>query len=382
MIEGFDKEIDVLLRQVAQGETAFENSKFKIQNSKSLHLDADEISLFAENALPKKLHENAVAHFADCDRCRKILSDLISQNPAGEVVSAKQAEVFVSVIPWYRKLFAFPNLAYTLGVLVLVFSGLVAFTVLQSVDNSKNSEVSQVSERPLGGQGMSSDGDSVTVEKQSSGAMMSNSMSNASSMSNSAAASSSNSMMSNASPKSATRTSNTSSASNTSVANKSGVSANESLKDEPRSDDEIIQRAVTELPLNGRMVKNLPERKQEQDKKADNNDAATTDAAKSPAPQTKPEQLAVTGNRMTADAPSAKARKESRENAQTTNAGGKTFQRQNNIWIDSAYKGQPTTDITRGTKEYKKLDSGLRGIAENLGGAVIIVWKDKAYRIQ
>ncbi len=60
----FDKEMDALLRQAAQGETASENSRFKIQDSRLSHLDADEISLFAENALPKKLRGNAVAHFA------------------------------------------------------------------------------------------------------------------------------------------------------------------------------------------------------------------------------------------------------------------------------------------------------------------------------
>lgn len=377
----FDKEMDALLRQAAQGETALENSKFKIQDSKSPHLDADEISLFAENVLPEKSRQGAVAHFADCGRCRKILSDLISQNPENEIVFAGQTKVFAPTIPWYRKLFAFPNIAYTMGALALVFSGLVAFILLQSVENSKNSEVSQISERQLNGKGMSSDGDSMIVEKQNSTAMMSNSMSNASSMSNSAAASSSNAMMSNAPTKSAARSSNANLLSNTSTAaNKSSVSTNESPKDEPRSEDKITQKAVTDLPLNGRTARNLPE--QERDKKEAKTDAETSDAAKSLAPQPKPEQLAVAGNQIMSDAPSAKTRKNSRENIETTNAGGKTFQRQNNVWIDSAYKNQATTNITRGTREFKKLDSGLRSIAGNLGGIVIIVWKDKAYRIQ
>lgn len=69
-------------------------------------------------------------------------------------------------------------------------------------------------------------------------------------------------------------------------------------------------------------------------------------------------------------------------NAETTSVGGKTFNRSNNTWVDAAYKGQATTNITRGTSEYKKLDADLRRIAENLGGTVIIVRKDKAYRIE
>jgi hypothetical protein len=62
--------------------------------------------------------------------------------------------------------------------------------------------------------------------------------------------------------------------------------------------------------------------------------------------------------------------------------GGKTFKRENNVWYDSAYRGQATTNVTRGTNEYKKLDAGLRGITENLGGTIVVVWKQRAYRIQ
>ncbi len=88
-----------------------------------------------------------------------------------------------------------------------------------------------------------------------------------------------------------------------------------------------------------------------------------------------PEQPLVSENQVTSsDAPSAISKKRSRsQNVETTSVSGKTFKRAGNAWVDSAYKGQATTNITRGTKEYKKLDSGLRSIAENLGGTVIIV---------
>ncbi len=374
----FDKEIDALLRQTAQGETAIaaNNQQSAIGNR---HLDADEISLFAENALPVKARSQAIVHFADCDRCRKILSDLISQNPENEIASVKQTKVFAPIVPWYRKLFAFPNLAYTLGALVLVFSGIIAFTVLQSVNNSQNAEVSQVSEQPLKG-GPFLD-DTAIVEEQSANTMMSGNMSNAS-MSNAASVSSSNAMMSNASTNSAARSSNANSTSNSStIANKSSVSANESPKDEPRREEGVSGKVVTELPLQSRSVKNLAEEKRERAKE-DKNEVETNDMVKSAPP--KPEQPSVSDNQVTSsDAPSVKAKKNARlQNVETRSVGGKTFKRAGNVWVDSAYKGQATTNFTRGTNEYKKLGSGLRSIAENLGGTVIIVWKDKAYRIQ
>ncbi len=79
---------------------------------------------------------------------------------------------------------------------------------------------------------------------------------------------------------------------------------------------------------------------------------------------------------------STEAKKNALETSETTSVGGKTFKRANGVWTDSAYHGQSTKNISRGTNEYKKLDYGLRSIVENIGGTVIVVWKEKAYRVQ
>ena len=63
-------------------------------------------------------------------------------------------------------------------------------------------------------------------------------------------------------------------------------------------------------------------------------------------------------------------------------AGGKKFESRNGVSYDTAYHGQATTNVRRGTDAYNKLDGGLRSIADTLGGTVVIVWKEKAYRIQ
>jgi len=38
--------------------------------------------------------------------------------------------------------------------------------------------------------------------------------------------------------------------------------------------------------------------------------------------------------------------------------------------------------ISRGSNDFDALDSGLRSIAQQLGGEVIVVWKGKAYLIR
>ena len=125
----FDKEIDAILRKARGGEVAA---------SFNSHLDADEISAFAENVLPQKMQQNYTVHLADCIRCRTILSNVISLNSAEvqTVSSAVPQEIVAPSIPWYKRLFAMPNLAYTMGALVLVFGGFLGFLVLQNVNNS------------------------------------------------------------------------------------------------------------------------------------------------------------------------------------------------------------------------------------------------------
>lgn len=367
----FDKEIDALLRQTAKGETAFaaNNPQSAIGNR---HLDADAISAFAENALPEKTRQSYVVHFADCERCRKILSNVISSNSEIEVVPEKETTkvaIVAAPTPWYRKLFAYPNLAYTMGALILAFSGLIAFVVLQN--DSRNAEVSQVSERQPTGKGMSSDGDATAPEMNLSNSSSTTSTSNT----NIAVILPQNAAPANASTSNVARNTNTSP-----VANKPIVSANESPKEESRREDDAAKNKTAQ-PENNFAMDGAAAEKQAPAKE-DKKEAETTDATKSAPKAQAPSPTSLSGSSDLNDAPNARAKKLAKADAETTNVGGKTFRRANGVWTDSAYKGQATTNVTRGTKEYKKLDSNLRSIAENLGGTVIIVWKKKAYRIQ
>ena len=133
------------------------------------------------------------------------MSSLIVLNgdAESEIIHAERpltAEIGAPKIPWYRMLFALPKLAYAMGALILVFSGIGIFTVLQN--NSRNAEVSQTYEKQIGGgKGMSSDGDAATQEIYSSS---SNRMSSNTAAMNSAAlinsaASATNSAMNTAS---------------------------------------------------------------------------------------------------------------------------------------------------------------------------------------
>ncbi len=352
----FDKEIDAILRKARDGETAF------AAKSAQTHLDADTLSAFAENALPEKAKMRATMHLADCDRCRKIVSNLIllASETESEIVHADAKDIIASPVPWYRKLFVFPNLVYSLGALVLVFGGLIAFTVLQNFNSLENATVSQVSNKPM---------ETKSAPAQAS----SNSAAN---MSNSVTANTT--VPANSPYEANTAAPHLSMNSNTSATpgNAPIVSADEAPREAARSNNEI-ELAKTEA--NQPPVLDKKERSEEtkpQKSVKDNEDDAKLNAERQ-------QPVPSTSGALATQMPKAKTEKyDARKTGETTSAGGKNFRRANNAWYDTAYSNQPTTNITRGSDEYKKLDSGLRSIAENLGGTVVVVWKTKAYRIQ
>lgn len=362
----FDKEINALLRQAARsGETVPANAPN--------HLDADEISAFAENALPEKTRAVYTKHLADCDRCRTILSNVILLNSEKETelsVVTAAPEIVETRTPWYRKLFAMPNLAYTMGALALLFGGFLGFFVLQNINNSQKTEVSQIYDNEQKASGPNIGSGEVFYN---SNAM---SLNTANVSTNSAAnppISVSNSAMSNANlAVSATNTAT--------PAATPELLAKEKRKEQEQSseDEEKIIAQPNAAPL-----------KTENDAIVDQTSPQERESAKSSSP--KPVQAAppvsMTGRGVVKDKAGSKKSSEKdgkKDSADETarQIGGKSFNRKNGVWYDTAYRGQRTTNVRRGTENYLKLDGGLRVIAESLDGTVVVVWKEKAYRIE
>src|SRR4051812_17535003 len=75
MREGFDKEIDSLLRRTARAYIGVRGNGAGESKSDS-HLDADELAAFAEGALPDAARLNVVSHLADCGECRALAINL------------------------------------------------------------------------------------------------------------------------------------------------------------------------------------------------------------------------------------------------------------------------------------------------------------------
>jgi hypothetical protein len=74
------------------------------------------------------------------------------------------------------------------------------------------------------------------------------------------------------------------------------------------------------------------------------------------------------------------------EEVETRSVSGRRFRRQGNAWIDTAYDGSPgAMSVGRGSEQFRALmadEPGLRAIVQQLGGEVVVVWKNRAYRFR
>ncbi len=380
----FDKEIDAILRRAGS------DSGVPVDADPKLHLDADIIAAFAENALPDRAKMLYTQHFADCGRCRKQLSQVISLNTESgrEPASAVVAPASAIAVPWYQQLFRSPGPALAMGVLALTFAGVLGYLVLQNSDSVKNAEISQISKQEPKPAYQSGTRDLAEDNVASNSA--SATPANSASLAANATAASPNAMRKDNAPKSVQPNADSSKgaeprlgknsfqldgvemlevkpAPSTPVAPSPSSVSNEvkSVESDKAAPDQVIRKAqIEDLPISGRSTH---------------------------APLLSDSSLSAPAAKMKARAvpvDDAARRQSDRENTNsaaevsTRSLYGKSFENRGGVWYDADYNGKGAKTVRRGTDEYKKLDSGLRKIADTLGGTVFIVWKERALKIQ
>lgn len=368
MEQEFDKEIDALLRRLPH------TGSSPVGGTASEHLEPDEFATFAENAMPAAARQVLLLHLADCERCRTILSETIRMNseavPLSAVAAAAPAiQSATDEVPWYRRLFMFPELAYVMGALVLVFSGFLGYVALR--DNGPGeATVSRVvnTEAPAA---ISAGSDAA--EYGGAEQLAANSAANAAAT-NSAVI-----------------------PSNRAAANTSTTTLAEGYGDTKRED---VASGGAPLVLDGVAAQPAPpppaaaaardERARVNELSKEKDDAPKAEAKVAEEREEAKLRTAqgTTAKKSAPAGPDRDMQTQFPNRAQnyipppTKTAGGKTFELRDGVWYDRAYRGQPTTNIRRGTEAFLRLDGGLRSIADQVGGTSIILWSGKAYRIQ
>lgn len=351
----FDKEIHALLHNF--GKTAEPQA---IPDAE--HLDADELSAFAENAVPDKAKSFYVEHLAICDRCRKALSSRLPASVPKTVSAKENVVVLEKEQPWYRTLFAFGRLAYVMGALVVAFTGLTAFVLFQSMNSSGGFERAAADQNAAPAQ---------VVEQHPAG------NANVSANSTSVAASSESEIPQTASN---ARILN----SNSSV--RTEVERTERAKEE--RDEAALGASTTIAPLQIKPGAVSDQSSIVEEEKSSRSNAADSVAAAEP----KPAPVAVPSKPADREIATAKKQTQKDDNyaegqlalksKTSRSVSGKTFNFRDGVWYDSNYSNQKTRNLRRGSSDYKKLDSQLRAIVEKIDGTVVVVWKSEAFRIQ
>ncbi|MBX7053402.1 MAG: hypothetical protein K1X36_00470 [Pyrinomonadaceae bacterium] len=366
----FDKEIDAILRKARSGTGAAGTA------AGSPHLDADTIAAFVENALPQRSKALYMEHIADCDRCRRVLSQTILLNSGAEVkTAAAEAETRTDtapdqIIPWYKRLFATPALAAAMGAVILAFSGILGYVVLQE-RNRPNSDISRATEPgPVqGGPFYGGEADYPTANKAPS-----------------AVAANSAPMP----PPNSTANSSVAAANRTDGS--TAEAANTRVGSDPKPEAYADARRTAEVaapppaPAAGVPATVVGEAKSDDGTlKAKEEDSAVASKANNDS-LARDIPMAAKKSGPVRSGPSNAQVQMQTQNVITENSlrtvNGKSFDRRGGVWYDLAYKGQSTKKVSRGSGEYKDLDGGLRNIAETLDGTVVVMWKEKAYRIQ
>lgn len=378
----FDKEMDAILRRARP---IREPSVL----ADTAHPDADAIAAFAEGSLPDKARLAYIRHFADCDRCRRIMVFSMPEASSDVAVAAPAAlPVVETMVPWYSRLFQTRNLAIAMGSLVLVLGVGLVFLIIDRGSN-QNATVAQMDEnertagnRPFDGQ--LPGGSAVTANANT-----------ATSAANAAPGS-------DTALPTADQLTNQVTRPGEPVLPKVAAPTDSGLTSPaPRPEADVTREEPSALasapapppPAPMAMKKAAPPSDDRKD--ADNQVADVTVTSRE---QTESERKTESRFGRSRDLPPAASKsgpaRSGPLNAQsqinqsniidmpvTRRVSGKSFNNRDGVWYDSAYHSQGTVNYRRGTPEYNKLDKGLRSIADTLGGTVVVVWKDKSYRI-
>ncbi|MEP6707317.1 MAG: hypothetical protein ABJC05_07345 [Pyrinomonadaceae bacterium] len=395
-----DKEMDVLLSRLAQrNKTVNAAGVGRADDGLRGHLDADEMNALAENALPEITRVRYMSHLADCDSCRKLVTELaMTASVATRIEDAPAPDKSTrrSVGQMLAALFALPAFRYgvpALAMIALVAVVLVALRqrergefvaqVQPASDNEKQVRVPTTATTESAPSQAATPRQKQPVEQVAPGAPAGKDQ---------GAAGNTNSDLS--------RYSGSANAPQPGFAPEPNNAVNERdkkfmdaptalppAKPEPSNSLKPAARAsaderapATHDTLTAQKEEQLAKRDREATMASPPKSGTMASENKSKAsPRRAREQSESEGKSAgIAGLVTAEVSQETRK------VSGHTFRRQNSTWVDVNYSSSfKLTTLTIGSKKYLSIvnnEPGLRAVAEQLGD-VIVVWNGKAYRI-
>lgn len=396
-----------------------------------MHLDADEMNAYAEGEMPPAARAHALSHIADCDRCRALVTNLtLAANvPVKDTETDAQQQQQQAASPkrdwreWLAVLFAPPVIRYGVpALLALCVVGVVFLTLRQREAERLNTEPPLVARNDQReGQTASALKPEATPTTLASPTERPGEQPAPAQPKDVEAAQTpvltdtqdlaKTKQTNEATPSGATRAD----APATATINSNDSSGKQEAARDQRDEDFAAAAPRPAAPPSAMSQPSAGARAQEptetdrlsqnpkESAPRDNRSATTTGAANNTATRESEEKTGSLGRSSQATQARSRAARRPQtmtegsgtgssssggageRSSETRSVGGRKFKRQGSAWVDTAYaSGRATVNVTRGSEQYRALvadEPGLRTIADQLGGEVIVVWRGRAYRI-
>ena len=390
-------------------------------------MDADEMNAYAEGALPESARARYFAHLADCDPCRKLVTELTLAATASAEGRERAAAAAVTTAPsksWRERLaaiFSPPVLRYAVPALALFAVVAIALVAMRAnresshvalseqtapntgsavATNANSNSAAQPEESSAGVENHTANTDASTVFKDQTGAQPP-----AAEATPAPPLVAQNTPVEKDGSPAGQPEQNVAQADATKTASRGGEVQTDARRAQeqaaaapPAPPNPKVQEPILAAPSATDEVSVRDKEEQREAKTAagkDDRDDAPAGGAVATETQPSRGRGELGGMASTSAAPRAgavmrksgpadsePARKQ--RSVETRKVGGRSFQQQGDAWVDTAYNpSRPTTNVHRGSEQYRTLvadEPGLRTIAEQLGGEVIVVWKSRAYR--
>lgn len=391
-----NNEMDLLLRRLGRRQDIFTPDAGD-------HLDADELSAYAENELPAAARARYIEHLADCSRCRELAVQLTAS--AG-IAGAAQTTKVLEPSGWRKflaSLFSPMVLRFAAPALGLIVVALIGVMVMRR--NNAGEYISQmqpgkpqqkeiavttpvVEPNQQVTDSVSTRGDATTnkaaetkglleqtdipAPERSPAAVAQNEPPPPKPDSQPAAAGASVSGVSTASaPATASAP----------VAKVEAASAGARQKDADQS------RKQQEAEV--KVAPSEVSKKEFDLGKADNKRAEESTAMRARAAKNKSsagDENSGRGGSVGSLQRDGVDREDKEKSADTKVVAGRRFRKEGGVWTDTAYdRSRDTVNVRRGSEHYRTLigdEPAIKTIADQLDGEIIVVWKGRAYRIR
>ncbi|MGH9956874.1 MAG: zf-HC2 domain-containing protein [Pyrinomonadaceae bacterium] len=355
------------------------------------HLDADELSSYAEGALPALTRARYTAHLADCSRCRNIVSQLASSS--GAAVQPQTGERERSVGFWQRVgAFLSPQvLRYAVPALALfavIAVGLVALRrqpqgefVAQT--QSPQPELNVAEDKRSTPEGLlKTDSSTKAVAEKTREKTRDADVARADKGSKAGEEADSPAVL----PPSPYAVNAPAPAAK--AAKKDAETGQVTVAQQPNFAREPVATPATQPQTGNANTAAGVARRQE--KPAEREDAREQQdrAGERAKSEDKENNQAAARSRNTSIGRGAllSTGVDKSSEAGTRTVSGRRFRRQGEVWVDTAYQSSVSLiTVGRGSEQFRALvadEPGIRVIADQLPGEIILVWKGRAYRIR